>query len=40
VSKEANVSVPTMVKELFSKPIVHTIVVEKEDIKKEMLNFL
>jgi threonine synthase len=40
VSKSADVSVPSMVKGLFSKPIIHTVVVEKEDIKKEMLNFL
>ena len=40
VSQKADVKVPDMVKELFSKEIVHTVVVEKEDIKKEMLNFL
>ena len=40
VSQNADVSVPSMVKGLFSKPIIHTVVVEKEDIKKEMLNFL
>jgi threonine synthase len=40
VSQKANVSVPPMIKELFAKPIIHTVIVEKEDIKKEMLNFL
>lgn len=40
VSKEANVSVPKMVEGLFSKPIIHDIVVSKESIKGEMLNFL
>ena len=40
VSKHANVSVPTMITGLFDKPVKHTIIVEKEFIKGEMLNFL
>ena len=40
VSKEAKVSVPKMVEGLFSKPIIHDIIVAKESIKGEMLNFL
>ncbi len=40
VSEHANVSVPAMIKGLFDKPVIHTIVVDKEDIKGEMLNFL
>ena len=40
VSGHADVTVPAMIKDLFSKPIIHDIVVEKEAIKGEMLNFL
>ena len=40
VSGHANVTVPPMIDGLFSKPIIHTVVVEKEFIKGEMLNFL
>ena len=40
VSSHANVTVPPMIRGLFEKPIVHTVVVEKEKIKEEMLNFL
>ena len=40
VSEHAGVSVPKMISQLFSKPIKHSVVVEKEFIKKEMLNFL
>ncbi len=40
VSEHAKVTVPAMINELFSKPVIHNIVVEKEEIKKEMLNFL
>ena len=40
VSAHANVSVPKMIEGLFTKPIKHTVVVEKESIKGEMLNFL
>jgi len=40
VSEHADVSVPSMINVLFSKPVIHDIVVEKEDIKREMLNFL
>lgn len=40
VSESANVSVPGMITALFDKPIRHSVVVEKENIKKEMLNFL
>ena len=40
VSAHANVSVPPMINGLFSKPVIHTVVVEKEFIKGEMLNFL
>jgi len=40
VKTYANVSVPPMIEGLFDKKIKHTIVVEKESIKGEMLNFL
>jgi threonine synthase len=40
VSQHADVSVPTMINNLFNKPVIHDIIVEKEDIKGEMLNFL
>ncbi|HIP28912.1 MAG TPA: threonine synthase [Sulfurovum sp.] len=40
VSEHTNVTVPAMISGLFSKPIIHTVVVEKESIKGEMLNFL
>ena len=40
VTEHTNVSVPPMIDALFSKPIVHTVVVEKDAIKGEMLNFL
>ncbi len=40
VEKHENVSVPSMISNLFDKPIMHTVVVDKESIKGEMLNFL
>lgn len=40
ISKEANVAIPAMINELFSKKVVHSDVIEKEDIEKEILKFL
>ena len=40
VSEHAHVPVPAMINGLFDKPVIHSIVVEKEAIKGEMLNFL
>ena len=40
VSDNAKVTVPSMIRSLFSKPIKHTVVVEKDSIKGEMLNFI
>jgi len=40
VSEEAGVSVPPMINGLFRKPVVHSVVVDKDSIKGEMLNFL
>lgn len=40
VSEHAQVPVPPMIHGLFDKPVIHTVVVDKESIKGEMLNFL
>ena len=40
IKANTNVTSPKMIDALFSKEIKHTIVVEKEDIQKEMLTFL
>jgi len=40
ISKEANVEIPSMIKELFGKKIIHNAIIEKEDIEKEILKFL
>ena len=40
MSENADVTVPSMIEGLFDKPEVHTVVVEKESIKGEMLSFL
>jgi len=40
VEAHTNVSVPPMIHALFEKPVVHTVVVDKDAIKEEMLNFL
>jgi threonine synthase len=40
ISKTANVEIPPMINELFSKKIIHDSVIEKEDIEKEILKFL
>ncbi len=40
VSENTNVTVPSMIHGLFDKPIIHFVVVAKEAIKGEMLNFL
>ena len=40
ISKEANVEIPAMINELFSKKVIHDSVIEKEDIEKEILKFL
>ena len=40
VSGHANATVPSAINALFKKPIIHTVVVEKESIKREMLDFL
>ena len=40
ISKEAKVEIPGMINELFNKKIIHDRVIEKEDIEKEILEFL
>ena len=40
VSKRANVSVPERIAELFDRPVIHDTVVDKNDIEKEILDFL
>lgn len=40
IAKEAKLSIPPMIKELFTKEIVQKTVIEKEDIEKEILKFL
>lgn len=40
ISKEANLPIPQMVKELFTKEIAQSTIIDKEDIEKEILRFL
>ncbi len=40
ISKEASLEIPETIKELFNKEIVHNVIIEKEDISKEILKFL
>ncbi|MBL4730748.1 MAG: threonine synthase [Sulfurimonas sp.] len=40
ISKEAKVEIPSMIKGLFNKKIIHDSIIEKEDIEKEILKFL
>jgi len=40
ISQKTGLKIPAMVNALFSKPVIHDKVVEKEKIKEEMLSFL
>ena len=40
IAKNANVEIPAMIKELFSKEIAQSTIIEKEEIEKEILKFL
>ena len=40
VSKTANLPIPKMIRELFTKPVVQKSVIEKEQIEEEILRFL
>jgi len=40
ISKKAEIEIPSMIKELFTKKIIHDSVIEKENIEEEILKFL
>ncbi len=40
ISKAAKVPIPTMIETLFTKKVVHTTVIEKENIEAEILSFI
>jgi threonine synthase len=40
ISKIASLEIPAMIKGLFSKKIVQDTIIDKEDIQKEILDFL
>jgi len=40
ISKEANLDIPFMIKELFHKEVIHTNIIDKENISQEILKFL
>ncbi|MEA3374534.1 MAG: threonine synthase [Campylobacterota bacterium] len=40
ISHEADIEIPTMISSLFEKEIVHTAIIEKDQIEAEILNFL
>jgi len=40
VAEHTDVTVPPMIHALFAKPVIHTVVVEKDAIKEEILDFL
>jgi threonine synthase len=40
ISKEASLKIPSMINELFTKDIVHSDIIEKQDIEREILKFL
>ena len=40
ISEVSALKIPSMIRNLFSKPIIHDTVVAKEKIKEEMLSFL
>ena len=40
VQEKFNAKIPDVVNEVFTKPITHTSIIEKEDIKKEMIKFI
>jgi threonine synthase len=40
ISRTANLEIPAMIKELFTKEIAQKTIIEKEDIEKEILKFL
>ncbi len=40
IAKEANISIPDSINDLFNKEITQSVVIDKQDIEKEILNFL
>lgn len=40
VEKMTNAKIPLVIEELFNKPIIHDLVIEKDEIEKEILKFL
>lgn len=40
IAKEANIVIPTMIKELFDKEIAQKTIIDKQDIENEILSFL
>jgi len=40
IASAANLEIPLMIKELFTKKVVHDTVIEKENIEEEILKFL
>ena len=40
VAARAGIDVPTVIRELFDKPVVHDTIIDKQDIEREILAFL
>lgn len=40
IAKKANITIPTMINELFDKEITHNLIIDKENIESEILNFI
>ena len=40
IAKEANISIPAIINELFDKEIAQKTIIDKQDIEKEILAFL
>ncbi len=40
IQKEFNITIPTMIKELFHKKIIHKDIVKKEEIKEKIISFI
>ncbi|MCN4144243.1 MAG: threonine synthase [Thiohalomonas sp.] len=40
IAKEADISIPAIINDLFDKEIAHNIIIDKQDIEKEILSFL
>ncbi len=40
IAKKANISIPAMINELFDKEVTHNLIIDKEHIESEILNFI